>query len=456
MSAPMMNLAVLVHPYGNHPAAWLYADAPKGAEVDFEHMTNVARMAEAAMLDLIFFADVPAIREGNMNAVRRWPLYAAQFEPITLLSALGAVTKRIGLAGTVSTSYFEPYNLARQFASLDHISHGRSAWNVVTTSQPAAAYNFGRNARDEHAVRYARAREFLSVVNGLWDSWEDSAFPRDPESGIFFDPAKLRRLDFKGQFFSVRGPLNIPRPPQGRPVIIQAGGSEPGKELAAETAEVVFTQDSKLDVAQAFYADLKGRLFKFGRSMDSLKILSGLNPIVGRTRTEAEDKFAALQSKIHPDVGREILSIDMDGIDLSDIPIDAPIPASRLPESTEGGKSYLRYIKQRMADGHVTVQQLYNHYAIARGGNFIVGTGKDVADLMEQWFTGKAADGFMIGLSYLPSGLTEFAELVVPELRKRGLFRKSYEGKTLRDHLGLLRPSNRYEMEKRPVRALAE
>lgn len=448
MSRSKMNLGILVHPYGNHPSSWLYATAPKGAEVSIEHYANVVGIAEAAALDFVFFADVPAIRDGNIDAVSRWPLYAAQFEPITLLSALSAATKRIGLAATASTSYSEPYNIARQFASLDHLSHGRSGWNVVTTSQAAAAYNFGRNARDEHAVRYARAREFLAIVTGLWDSWEDSAFSRDAESGIFFDPNKLHRLNFKGEHFSVRGPLNVPRPPQGHPVIFQAGGSEPGKALAAETAEVVFTQESKLNIAQAFYADLKGRLPKFGRSSDDLKILAGLNPIIGRTKAEADDRFGELQSKIHPDVGREILSIDLDGVDLSDVPIDSPIPESKFPKSTEGGKSFLNYMKQAVADGKGTVRQLYNHYATARGGNFIIGTPADVADLMEQWFTNQAADGFMIGLSYLPSGLKDFTELVIPELRKRNLFRNAYEGTTLRDHLGLRRPPNRYEVKK--------
>jgi FMN-dependent oxidoreductase (nitrilotriacetate monooxygenase family) len=444
MSRSQMNIGLLIHPYGNHPASWLFADAPSGAEVSVEHYVNVTKIAESAALDFVFFADVPAIREGNIMAVRRWPLYAAQFEPITLLGALAATTSRIGLAATASTSYSEPYNIARQFASLDHLSHGRIAWNVVTTSQPAAAYNFGRNARDEHAIRYERAREFLSVVMGLWDSWEDDAFGRNKEEAEFFDPAKLHQLNFTGKYVSVRGPLNVPRPPQGHPVIFQAGGSEPGKALAAETAEVVFTQDRNVKAAQAFYADVKGRLPKFGRTNDDLKILSGLNPIVGRTKAEAEDKFAALQAKLHPDVGREILSIDLDGVDLSDVPLDTPIPESKLPASVEGGKSYLKYMKQLIADGNVTVRQLYSHYAVARGGNFIVGSPKDVADLMEEWFTTHAADGFMIGLSYLPSGMHDFVDLVVPELRRRKLFREAYQGPTLRDHLGLKRPANRY------------
>lgn len=386
---------------------------------------------------------MPAVRDDNIEAVSRWPLYAAQFEPITLLGALAAATSKIGLAATASASYSEPYNIARQFASLDHSSRGRVAWNVVTTSQPAAAFNFGRNARDEHAKRYARAKEFLNVVTGLWDSWDDDAFLRDRSKSVFFQPKKLRRLNHQGEHFAVRGPLNIPRPPQGYPVIVQAGGSEAGKELAAETAEVVFTADRSVEVARKFYADLKGRLPKFKRTADELTILSGLNPMLGRTKTEEEDKFAALQSKIHPDVGCEIVSIDLDGIDLSDLPIDSPIPLNRIPETTEGGKSYLGYIRHLVSQRNLTVRQLYELYAPARGGNFAVGSAKEIADLMEEWFTTKAADGFMIGLSWLPGGMTEFVDLVIPELRRRGLFRTAYTGITLRDHLGLKRPADR-------------
>lgn len=439
-----MSIGLIFQPMGNHPASWLCSDAPRGAEVNIDHYTNIARIAESGALDFMFFADVPAIRDGRMDAIKRWPLYASQFEPITLLGALAAGTSRIGLAATASTSYAEPYNVARQFASLDHISRGRVGWNVVTTSASAAAFNFGKDARDEHAKRYARANEFLRIVTGLWDSWEDDAFVRDHDRGIFFEPEKLHRLDFKGEHFSVRGPLNVPRTPQGHPVIIQAGGSEPGKEMAAETAEVVFTADSNIEAGKRFYRDLKGRMAKFGRSPDQLKILSGLNPIFARTRAEAEDRFGALQAAIHPDVGREILSNDLDGVDLSDVPLNSPIPESKLPADIEGGKSYLKYIKQWMADGPLTVRQLYEKYAPGRGGNFIVGSAVDVADMMEAWFKAQAADGFMIGLSYVPSDAQRFVDLVVPELRRRGLFRKDYTGRTLRDHLGLSRPASRH------------
>ena len=438
-----MHIGVIVDPYGNHPAAWLVADAALGAEVDIGHYVNVARIAEGGALDFVFFADVPAVRDGSMDAISRWPLYAAQFEPITLLGALATATSRVGLAATASTSFWEPYNIARQFASLDHLSHGRIGWNVVTTSQPAAAFNFGGSPRGGHAQRYARAKEFIDVVLGLWRSWDDDAFLHDRAASRFFDAGKLQRLDFVGQHFSVRGPLNVPRTPQGQPVVIQAGGSEPGKELAAETAEVVFTGERTIERARAFYADVKGRMAKFGRAPDEIKILSGLNVIVGRTRAEAEDRLGALRDKLHPDVGRELISIDLDYVDLSDVPLDSPFPQSKVPQGTEGGKSYLGSIQGLVREDGITLRQLYQRYATGRGGNIVVGSPADVADLMEEWFTKQAADGFMIGLSFLPSGLTDFVDLVVPELRRRGLFRDMYDGPTLRHHLGLKRPVNR-------------
>ncbi|BCH29900.1 putative monooxygenase YxeK [Mesorhizobium sp. L-8-10] len=436
----MMSLGLIMDPYGNHPVAWRLANAPNGAETSIEHYSHVARTAEESAFDFIFFADTPAVRDGNIDAVSRWPLYAAQFEPLTLLGALAGATTKIGLAATVSTSFSEPYNVARQLLSLDHLSHGRIAWNVVTTSQPAASFNFGREPRKDHGERYARAREHLEVVKGLWRSWDDDAFLYDRDGGRFFDPDKLHRLNFEGQHFSVRGPLNVPRSPQGNPVIIQAGASEAGKELAAETAEVVFTADRNIDRAREFYTDLKGRMTKFGRGPNELRILSGLNPIFGRTRQEAQDLHGKLCEAIHPDVGRELLSIDMDYVSLKDVPLDEPLPADLFPKDVQGGKSYLSYIRQTMNDRDLTLRQLYESYATGRGGNVVVGSPEDVVDLMEEWFTTGAADGFMIGFSLLPQGIEEFGKLIVPELRRRGLFRETYTGGTLREHLGLSIP----------------
>lgn len=440
MKTGTMSLGINFHPYGNHPASWLIADAPLGAEVNIDHYAHVASIAERGLFDLVFFADVPAIRDGNRQTTSKWPLYAAQFEPVTLLGALSRSTSKVGIAATISTSFTEPYNIARQFASLDHLSRGRVGMNVVTTSQPAAAYNFGSKGRDEHANRYSRAKEFVHVVQGLWNSWSDDAFLWDRSNVKFFDPEKLRVLDYQGEHFSVRGPLNIPRTPQGQPVIIQAGGSEAGKELAAETADVVFASQRELEKARAFYKDLKSRLHKYGRAETDLKILAGVHPIVGRTRQEALDRLEALSSSLHPDVGRELLSIDLDYVDLSDVPVDAPFPISRLPGGTEGGKSFLDKVRYLAGSGELTLRDVYEAYATGRGGNVIVGSPVEIADIMEEWFTTGAADGFMLGISYLPSGLSDFVELVVPELQKRGLFRTEYEGTTLREHLGLKRP----------------
>lgn len=442
-----MNLGLFLGTFGGHPGSWRHPRAPDlDAPVKLKHYAAFARAAEQALFDFLFIADVPATRDGNMNAVSRYPVYCAQLEPITLLSALASVTERIGLAATASTSFMEPYNLARQFASLDHLSSGRAAWNVVTTSAPAAALNFGLDTQQAHGHRYRRAKEFVDVAFGLWDSWEDDAFVHDRESGIFFDPGHLHRLDHKGPFFSVRGPLNVPRSPQGRPVIIQAGGSEPGKELAAETAEVVFTADPSLERTQIFYADLKGRMSRFQRDPSQLKILSQLTPIVAPTASEAEERYEYLQSLIHPEVGLEILSVDLGGVDLSDLPLDEPVPEGRIPTDTAGGKTYLDVIREMSRDGHVTLRQLYQLYSSSRGGNVVRGTPSQVADIMEEWYRNEAVDGFMVGTAFVPDDLKAVIDLLLPELQRRGLFRKAYSGITLRDHLGLLRPANRHAL----------
>jgi FMN-dependent oxidoreductase (nitrilotriacetate monooxygenase family) len=440
-----MKLGWLMSPVGNHPAAWLHPRAELRGANSFTHYVNLVRKAESAKFDFVFQADAAGARDGNMKALCRAPRFMNIWEPLSLLSALVGVTERIGLAGTMSTSYFEPYNLARQFASLDHLSGGRSAWNVVTSAHPAGGYNFGRDGLEDHALRYERAREFVEICFGLWDSWDDDAFVLDRESGVYFDPDKMHYLRHKGKFFSVRGPLNIARPPQGRPVIIQAGGSESGKELAAETAEVIFTRDASLDHARAFYADVKGRMARFGRPPDHLKIMAGLTTIVGRTAAEAEEKFQELQSMIHPIVGLEVLSEDLEGIDLSDLPLDEPIPRERIPLTANRHKQFFDQILRLIDEEHLTLRELYLRYGAARGGDVIRGTATQIADYMEASFLSDTADGFMLSFSLVPDGLDEFIELVVPELRRRGLFREEYEGATLRSHLGLPRPASRHQ-----------
>jgi N-acetyl-S-(2-succino)cysteine monooxygenase len=442
-----MVLGWLMSPVGNHPAAWLHPGAELHGATNFAHYVKLVRKAEAAKLDFVFQADAAGARDGNMNALSRAPRFMNIWEPLSLLSALVGATERIGLTGTMSTSYYEPYNLARQFASLDHLSGGRAGWNVVTSAHPAGGYNFGRDGLEDHAFRYERAREFVEVCFGLWDSWDDDAFVLDRETGVYFDPDKMHYLHHKGKFFSVRGPLNIARPPQGRPVIIQAGGSEAGKELAAETAEVIFTRDASPEHARRFYADVKGRMARFGRSPDHLKIMAGLTTIVGRTAAEAEEKFQKLQSMIHPIVGLEVLSEDLEGIELSDLPLDEPIPRERIPATANRHKQFFDQIIRLIDEEHLTLRELYLRYGAARGGDVIRGTPVQIADYMEAAFLGGIADGFMLTFSLVPSGLDDFINLVLPELRRRGLFREEYEGTTLRSHLGLPRPPSRHQAD---------
>jgi alkanesulfonate monooxygenase len=401
-------------------------------------------MSERAKFDLMFLADALAVRDGNLEPLSRWPQYMAYFEPITLLSGIAGLTERIGLVSTATTSYNEPYNVARKFASLDHISGGRAGWNVVTSANISEAFNFGREAHFEHGERYDRALEFTEVVFGLWDSWDDDAFLRDRTTGRYFDPAKLHTLNHKGEHFSVRGPLNVARPPQGRPVIFQAGSSEVGRELAARTAEAVFTPQHSLEGAQAFYRDLKGRMAKYGRSPDHLVIMPGLNPIVGRTRRAAEEKHQYLQSLIHPDVGLELLSNALADFDLRPYDIDGPLPEAAFNVTPKGSTTSFRNVLSWAKEENLTIRQLYQRFAGARGQRTVIGTAADIVDQMQEWFDNRGVDGFLIQPSHLPGGLQDFIDLVIPELQERGLFRTEYNGTTLRDHLGLPRPRSRY------------
>jgi alkanesulfonate monooxygenase len=359
--------------------------------------------------------------------------YVAWMEPTTLMSALSVVTKSIGLACTASTSYDQPFLIARRFASLDVISGGRAAWNLITTANPLEAQNFTRDPHPDKDARYRRAREFAAVVKGLWETWDDDAFVRDKASGRFFHPDKLHILNHRGEHFSVRGPLNVARSKQGHPVMVQAGASDDGRDLAAETAEVVFTAHQTLESAQAFYSDLKRRVAGFGRSPDHLKIMPGFFVTVGRTEQEAKDKFARVQELIHPDVGLRLLSTFIN-FDLTGYPVDGPlpeIPANKVSASRTG---LLVEIARR---DNLTIRQLYTRIAGARGHFQFVGTPVQVADELQRWFANGAADGFNIMPPVLPDGLNDFVELVIPELRRRALFRTSYEGETLRENLGL-------------------
>lgn len=437
-----MRLGAFLMATGHHVAAWRHPDSVADAGVNFAHQKLLVQAAEAAKFDLVFVADSDGFWYGGNNAGMGRTHAGAGFEPLTLWSALAAVTKHIGFVSTVSTTYNEPWHVARKFASLDLISGGRAAWNVVTSANEHAAPNFGRAEHPDHAARYRRAVEFLDVVLGLWDSWEDDAFLRDKAQGEFFDPSKLHPLHHEGEFYHVRGPLTVPRSPQGHPVIVQAGSSEPGRDLAARTAELVFTAQLRLEDAQEFYGDLKGRMARYGRHPDHLKIMPGIFPVVGQTQAEAEAKYQALQDLIHPGVGLAMLAGVGGGMDLTAFPVDGPVPQD-LPVS-ETHRSRQRLLLDLAARENLTIRQLYMRIAGARGHWTVIGTPAVIADAMEEWFTRGAADGFNVMPPVLPGGLTDFVTLVLPELRRRGLFRTQYEGRTLRENLGLPFPANRY------------
>lgn len=433
-----LHLTAFMRPVSLHTGAWRYPGAYPDANFNFRHLASFAQALERAKFDAFFMADHLAVLNMPVDALKRSHTVTS-FEPFTLLSALAAVTDRIGLAATASTTFDEPYHVARRFASLDHISGGRAAWNIVTTSNPDAARNFGLSDHVEHGERYRRAREFFDVVTGLWDSFADDAFIRDPQSGIFFDPERLHVLDHKGPAFSVRGPLNIARPVQGWPVIVQAGQSEPGKQLAAETAEVVFAAPRELGTAKALYADIKGRMPALGRNPAHLKILPAAMIVIGESVEEARAKRARLDSLVHYDSAIASLSIAL-GHDVSGFDPDGPLPAIPDTNASKSGRAeVLRLAEQEK----LTVRQLAQRYGGYAGLAF-VGTPASIADAMETWLQEEAADGFTCVFPYLPQGLDDVTERLVPELQRRGLFRRDYEGATLREHLGLPRPSNRF------------
>lgn len=435
-----LKLGAFFHPTGHHVAAWRHEGAQIDAGTNFPHYVRLAQAAERAKFDLVFLADAVATRDGNLEALSRWPQYMAYFEPLTLMSALAAVTSRIGLVMTATTSYNEPYHIARKFASLDHISAGRAGWNVVTSSNASEAFNFGRDEHIAHGERYDRASEFVQVVKRLWDSYDDDAFVRDRASGRYFEPSKLHILNHKGTHFSVRGPLNVARPPQGSPVLFQASASDAGKDLAGQIAEVLFTPLHDLEKGQAFYRDLKNKAMQYGRTWGDVIIMPGLNPIVGRTRGEAIEKERYFQSLIHPDVGKELLSNALGGVDLSDVEVDEPLPDGIISSEDRLSNPRFSYLFREK----LTVRQMYEKYGGARGQRTVVGTADDIAGEMERWFVDRAVDGFLIQPPHLPAGLDEFIEHVIPRLQDRGLFRTEYEGSTLRENLGLKRPASSY------------
>ncbi len=375
----------------------------------------------------------------------------AGFEPVTLFSALAPLTTHLGFIATASTTYEEPYNLARKFASLDLISDGRAGWNVVTTATESAAQNFNLDHQHPHAFRYRRAGEFVEVVKKLWDSFEDDAFIRDRESGRFFDPNKVHYTNHRGEHFKVRGPLNVSRSPQGHPVIVQAGQSDDGRGLAAQTAEVIFTAHQHIETAQEFYRDIKARARGLGRNPDHVLIMPGVSPFVGRTLDEAKEKYERLTSLILEEDGlRSSRASRAANLNLTGADLDGPLPPA---PPTEGMKSRQALIRQIADENNFTIRQLYQWVASARGHFTIVGTPETIADTLQEWFENEAADGFNILPPWLPTGLNDFVDLVIPELQRRGLFRTEYEGRTLRENLGLPFPQNRWTLAEGAVQA---
>jgi alkanesulfonate monooxygenase len=424
------------------PFSWRHPRAQAESDVNFDETRQLAQTAERGKFDILFLADSYGLREDRLGLAGMTGFgNFLDFEALTLLGALAAVTSRIGLVATASTTYNEPYSIARKLATIDHISKGRAGWNVITSSMDAEAYNYGLDEQISTEVRYERAAEFLEVVRGLWDSWEDGAIVRDRATNTYFDHTKVHRLDHQGTHFKVRGPLNLPRPPQGHPVICQAGASEIGWEFAARTADVMYGKAISLGAAQRFYAEMKGRMEKFGRTPDQLKILPGLVAVVGRTEKEARDKFREVQDCLTEKEGRGLIAQRLPGFDFSKIPLDEPLPRSdEIEQAAKKGRFFLERDGRRL-----TLRELIDYVSAGIGHLTLVGSPGQIAATLSTWFREHGADGFNLMPHYLPGGLDDFVDLVVPELQTRGVFRADYEGITLRENLGLARPPNLHQ-----------
>lgn len=434
---------------GQHIAAWRHPDQPADGALSLEFYKRLAQTAERGLFDAYFLADNLSIgfggaRDGGNARV-------AFFEPTTLFSVLAQFTKNIGFIATSSTTYEEPFLTARKFASLDLLSGGRAGWNVVTTAGDTTAQNFNRDTQLPHADRYKRAGEHVDVVKKLWDSFEDDVFVRNVETGVFFDQSKLHETNHRGEHFQVRGPLNVSRSPQGYPVIVQAGQSEDGRGLAAETAEVIFTAHQHLETAQEFYRDIKARARRVGRNPAHILVMPGVSAFVGRTQAEAQEKYERLTSLILEEDGIGLLNGLTGGtLDLTGYDLDGPLPVA---PPTEGMKSRQALLRQIADENNFTIRQLYQWVASARGHYTIVGTPEKIVDTLQEWFENEAADGFNILPPWLPTALDDFVDLVIPELQRRGLFRTEYEGTTLRENLGLPFPVNRWTAARSVVQA---
>lgn len=437
-----MKLGVMALQAGCHDAAWRDPSVPANGGVDIDYFANLAALAEGAAFHFVFCADSPSVPDRDLSTIARLSRNDG-FEPITLLSALSSRTHDIGLVATATTTYNHPYHLARMFASLDQLSRGRAAWNIVTSGYKFEAANFGEKELPDHITRYARAREFVGVVKGLWDSWEDDAFTRDKQSGIFVDTERMHTLNHQGEYFSVKGPMNTARPPQGYPVLVQAGASDVGVAFAAEVGEVIFTAEPCLDNGRKYYAALKEKARDVGREDNQVLVMPGIVPIVGRTKQEASEKLERLHSYTHMDVLTGVADRWLGFVtDLRSMNLDSLVPET-LPK-TNLFLSRQKLLLEFAARRKFTWRQLIRFISDSSGHLLVVGTPDEIAQTMVDTFDERAADGFNLCLASLPDGLKDFVELVVPELRRRGKFRSKYQGQTLRENLGLKRPANSF------------
>lgn len=435
-----MHLNLFIQSRGHHEASWRHPASSPLALTDIRYYQDVARRAEAGLFDSIFLADQLALGDDVAGSGRTW------LEPVTVLAALAVSTSRIGLIATASTTYTEPFNLARQFASIDHMSGGRVGWNIVTSWAAAAARNYGGEGQVSHADRYARGEEFMTVVKALWDGWADDAILDDRAGGHYARAERIRPTDHRGAHYKVAGPLNMPRGPQGRPVFVQAGSSDAGRRFAARHAEAIFTAQMEKATAQAFYADLKALVAAEGRALDQALILPGLSPLIAPTEAEAQRMVRELNDLTDPEIGRKRLSGRFGGHDFSHLPLDTPLSAEDFPDpgTVEAARSRTEVIVGLVRREKPTLRQLLAYLAGARGHYTTAGTPEQIADLMVEWFNDGAADGFNVMPPLLPSMLDVFVAEVIPILQRRGLFRRAYEGETLRAHYGLARPPSAF------------
>ncbi|HCX00774.1 LLM class flavin-dependent oxidoreductase [Pantoea piersonii] len=437
MTKRELRLGTILHGASGNMSAWRHPAAQADASISFDYAKRIARKAEEGKLDFLFVADGLYINEKSI------PHFLNRFEPLTLLSALAGVTEHLGLVGTVSTSYSEPFITARQFASLDHLSGGRAGWNVVTSPLEGSAKNFSRRQHPEHALRYRIADEYLTVVKGLWDSWEEGAFVRDKASGKFFDASKLHAIDHHGDFFQVAGPLNIQRTPQGRPIVFQAGASEDGKKLAARHADAIFTHQATLEEAQAFYRDVKRQLVDNGRQPEDLHIFQGVSVIVGDSAEDVEQQYQTTAALVSVQDALNYLGRFFDHHDFSQYPLDAPFP-----DIGDIGQNSFRSttdeIKRKAREHHHTLRQAALEAATPRP--LFHGTPEQVADGLQHWFEHFAADGYIIQ-GGTPDTFERFVDRVVPVLQARGLTRRDYPGTTLRASFGLKEPVNQFSQQ---------